>query len=167
MGRRSGEDFRKKSMGQPSNMLGVVLDPLKTGISCQYLHFAQTEDIWLKSALKGKRGVSLITRKSFAQCDQLKKGVVKNICNKVRFQRNFLRSTLLLIICVVESLRMGFTHYRCYKTTLRGSHYVYLIHLTLPSRRTYRKGVYHLWFLVLGKKKDRVYIHTPGIFSMQ
>jgi len=24
-------------------------------ISCQYLHFAQTEDIWLKSALEGRR----------------------------------------------------------------------------------------------------------------
>jgi hypothetical protein len=48
-------------MSQPSNMLGVVLDPLKPRISCQYLHFAQTEDIWLKSALEGKRGVLLIT----------------------------------------------------------------------------------------------------------
>jgi hypothetical protein len=29
-------------------------------ISCQYLHFAQTEDIWLKSALEGGGGVLLI-----------------------------------------------------------------------------------------------------------
>ena len=34
-------------------------------ISCQYLYFAQTEDIGLKSASEGKRSVSLITgRKS-------------------------------------------------------------------------------------------------------
>jgi len=38
---------------------------LKSQIACQYLHFAKTEDIWLKSALEGKSGVSLITgRKS-------------------------------------------------------------------------------------------------------
>jgi hypothetical protein len=33
----------------------------KKWISRQYLHFAQTEDIWLKSALKGKRDFLLIT----------------------------------------------------------------------------------------------------------
>jgi len=32
-------------------------------ISCQYLYFAQTEDIWLKSAMEGKSGVSLSSRK--------------------------------------------------------------------------------------------------------
>jgi hypothetical protein len=36
----------------------------KLNISCQYLHFAQTEDIWLKSALEGKRGVSLTSGRS-------------------------------------------------------------------------------------------------------
>ena len=42
--------------------VGGVLDPLqKPRISCQYPHFAQTEDIWLKSALEEKRGVLLIT----------------------------------------------------------------------------------------------------------
>jgi hypothetical protein len=33
-------------------------------ISCQYLHFAKTEDIWLKSASEGKSGISLITERS-------------------------------------------------------------------------------------------------------
>jgi hypothetical protein len=33
-------------------------------ISYQYLHFAQTEDISLKSTLSGKSGVSLITARS-------------------------------------------------------------------------------------------------------
>jgi hypothetical protein len=32
--------------------------------ACQYLHFAQTEDIQLKSALEGKIGVLLITGRS-------------------------------------------------------------------------------------------------------
>jgi hypothetical protein len=32
-------------------------------ISCKYLFFTQTEDIWLKSALEGKRGILLITKK--------------------------------------------------------------------------------------------------------
>jgi hypothetical protein len=61
------KDIRKKSMRQPSNMLGVVLNPLKPPISCQYLPFAQTEDIWLKSALEGKRGFLLITGRN--NCD--------------------------------------------------------------------------------------------------
>ena len=30
-------------------------------VSCQYLHFAQTQDIWSKSAWEGKRGVLWIT----------------------------------------------------------------------------------------------------------
>ena len=41
--------------------VGVVLDPLKPRISCQYPHFAQTEDIGLKSALEEKTSVLLIT----------------------------------------------------------------------------------------------------------
>ncbi len=41
-----------------------ALGSLKKWISRQYLHFAQTEDIWLKSALEGKSGVSLVTGKS-------------------------------------------------------------------------------------------------------
>jgi hypothetical protein len=45
-------------MGELKYIVGV-LRPLKVRISCQYLHFAQTEDIWLKSELEGKRGVSL------------------------------------------------------------------------------------------------------------
>jgi len=32
----------------------------KLNVSCQYLYFAQTEDIWLTSALKGKRALSLM-----------------------------------------------------------------------------------------------------------
>ncbi len=36
-------------------------DFLTCGFACQYLHFAQTEDIWLKSASEGKSGVSLST----------------------------------------------------------------------------------------------------------
>jgi hypothetical protein len=37
---------------------------LKLNIACQFLHCAQTEDIWLKSASEGKSGVSLITERS-------------------------------------------------------------------------------------------------------
>jgi hypothetical protein len=33
----------------------------KLNISCQYPHFAQTEDIWLKSALEEKSSVLLAT----------------------------------------------------------------------------------------------------------
>jgi hypothetical protein len=40
-------------------MLGGTSGSLKVRISCHFLHFDQTEDIWLKSALEGKRGVSL------------------------------------------------------------------------------------------------------------
>jgi hypothetical protein len=32
---------------------------LKLRIACQFLHFAKTEDIWLKSALKVERSVLL------------------------------------------------------------------------------------------------------------
>ncbi len=38
-----------------------ALSSLKKWISRQYLHCTQTEDIWLKSALKGKRDFLLIT----------------------------------------------------------------------------------------------------------
>jgi hypothetical protein len=53
--------------------VGVVLDPLKPRISCQYPHFAQTEDIGLKSALEEKRNVLLITgrKQSWGRSSQL------------------------------------------------------------------------------------------------
>ena len=39
---------------------------LKLNTACQFLDFAKTEDIWLKSALKVERGVLLTSgRKSF------------------------------------------------------------------------------------------------------
>jgi hypothetical protein len=38
----------------------------KPRTACQYPHFAQTEDIWLKSALEEKRGVLLITGSNMA-----------------------------------------------------------------------------------------------------
>ena len=41
--------------------MGVLSDYLKPSLACQYLYFAQTEDIWLKSAMEGKSGVSLST----------------------------------------------------------------------------------------------------------
>jgi len=34
---------------------------LEMNISCQYLHFAQTEDIGLKSAVFGKNPLAMIT----------------------------------------------------------------------------------------------------------
>ena len=33
----------------------------KARVSCHFLHFDQTEDIWLKSALERRSGISLIT----------------------------------------------------------------------------------------------------------
>jgi hypothetical protein len=44
---------RKKEMKHMRYGRGA-LGSLKAGISCQYLHFAQNEDIWLKSALEGE-----------------------------------------------------------------------------------------------------------------
>jgi hypothetical protein len=41
----------------------------KMNISCQYPHFAQTEDIWLKSTSEGKSGVSRITESTLAGGD--------------------------------------------------------------------------------------------------
>ena len=35
------------------------MEILKMNIACQYLHFLQTKDIWLKSASEAKRGVLL------------------------------------------------------------------------------------------------------------
>jgi len=35
--------------------------------SCQYLRFGQTDDIWLKSALEGKKSSLLITRKKVSR----------------------------------------------------------------------------------------------------
>jgi hypothetical protein len=53
------QDSRKKPTGK-THILWVA-SIQKLNISCQYLNFAQTEDIWLKSALEGKRGLLLIT----------------------------------------------------------------------------------------------------------
>jgi hypothetical protein len=38
----------------------------RSKISCHFLHFAKTEDIWLKSALEGERGVLLTTGRKVA-----------------------------------------------------------------------------------------------------
>jgi len=55
-GRFKNHDFRRS----PKFPLdGTSIWKLK--ISCQYVHFAQTEDIWLKSAFEWKRGVLLST----------------------------------------------------------------------------------------------------------
>jgi len=43
---------------------GLVIKNAKLQISCDFMHFAKTEDIWLKSALDGKSGVLLITEES-------------------------------------------------------------------------------------------------------
>ena len=41
-------------------MFGLRGSPASGGhIACQYLHFARTEDMWLKSALKVEKGVLL------------------------------------------------------------------------------------------------------------
>jgi len=41
----------------------------KLRISCQDVLFAQTEDIWLKSALEGERAFLLITGRKWADED--------------------------------------------------------------------------------------------------
>jgi hypothetical protein len=41
-----------------------VLGVFNTRVSCHFLHFAKTEDIWLKSALEGGRGVLLTSGRS-------------------------------------------------------------------------------------------------------
>jgi hypothetical protein len=41
------------------NLCQAAFDALKARISCDFLRFDQTEDIWLKFALKVKRGVLL------------------------------------------------------------------------------------------------------------
>jgi len=58
--------LQKESNETTVQYVGVVLGPLKPRVSCQYPHFAQTEDIWLKSTLEEKRGVLLITRKELS-----------------------------------------------------------------------------------------------------
>ena len=52
-GRFKNHDQNK--LEAPSDGISI----LKLNIACQFLHFAKTEDIWLKSALKVERGVLL------------------------------------------------------------------------------------------------------------
>ena len=49
-------------IGKRTSIAGVISIP-RMNIACHFLHFAQTEDIGLKSALEEKRGVSLTSRK--------------------------------------------------------------------------------------------------------
>jgi hypothetical protein len=53
-------DFRTEAHKKPQYFVDGF-GPLNEQVSCEYLHFAQTEDIWLKSALEGETGVLLIT----------------------------------------------------------------------------------------------------------
>jgi hypothetical protein len=56
-------DYRKKVSMEPPPNWGSI-GSSKARISCHYMHFAQTEDIGLKSAPEGKRGSSLIIGKT-------------------------------------------------------------------------------------------------------